>query len=187
MASTYSAILRLTYPTTGDLVGTWGGTVNTGITALIEDAIAGLSTIGMTDADYTLTANNGTSDEARKAALKLTGTLTAARNVVVPTVTKIYIVSNSTTGGFAVTVKTAAGSGVSVPNGSTYIVRCDGTNVVAAFDYQQPLVSGTNIKTVNGNNLLGSGDVTIAVPSYNTFIASYVYVATMGGINSGNA
>lgn len=33
---------------------------------------------------------------------------------------------------------------------------------VAGTDYQAPLVSGTNIKTVNGNSLVGSGDVTIS-------------------------
>ena len=41
--------------------------------------------------------------------------------------------------------------------------------VKAAYDLadgkQDALVSGTNIKTVNGNSLLGSGDVTISVPT----------------------
>ena len=36
----------------------------------------------------------------------------------------------------------------------------DGWNLFV-FDLQQKLVSGTNIKTVNGNSLLGSGDLTI--------------------------
>jgi hypothetical protein len=56
--------------------------------------------------------------------------MTAGRNMVVPTANKVYLVKNSTTGGFAVTVKTAAGSGVTVPATTARWVYCDGTNVV---------------------------------------------------------
>jgi hypothetical protein len=35
---------------------------------------------------------------------------------------------------------------------------------------QTTLVSGTNIKTINGNSLLGSGDIVISVPEQNVFI-----------------
>jgi len=46
------------------------------------------------------------------------------------------------------------------------IVKDDGTGVlsaaVAGTDYQAPLVSGTNIKTINNTSLLGSGNVDIS-------------------------
>lgn len=44
------------------------------------------------------------------------------------------------------------------------IVPATGTDAVTFFelDFQQKLVSGTNIKTVNGNSLLGSGDLTVS-------------------------
>jgi hypothetical protein len=35
------------------------------------------------------------------------------------------------TGGYAVTLKTASGTGISVPNGGTALLYCDGTNVVS--------------------------------------------------------
>jgi hypothetical protein len=41
-------------------------------------------------------------------------------------------VTNATTGAFTLTVKTAAGTGVAVTQGSASILYCDGTNVVAA-------------------------------------------------------
>jgi hypothetical protein len=62
-----------------------------------------------------------------------TGTLTAARNIICPTASKLYFVANNTTGGFAVTLKTSAGTGVSIPNGEAMVLYCNGTNVVNAI------------------------------------------------------
>ena len=132
--TTYSTKLRLAIPTTGELADTWGNLINTGLTALVDDAIAGLASVAHPDtASYTLTANNAASDEARCAVLKITGALTAARNVVCPTQPKLYVMENATTGGFAVTLKTAAGTGIAVDSGATLLLRCDGTNVVEWF------------------------------------------------------
>ena len=127
--TTYTSSLRLVQPADG--AANWGTTVNTGLTALVDTSVAGTATITMTAADYTLSTVNGATDEARAMVLNLTGTPGAARNVICPAVSKVYIVYNNTTGGFAQTIKTAAGSGVSVPNGYALTVRCDGTNVVA--------------------------------------------------------
>lgn len=136
MATTlYSASLRLALPTTGDLFGTWGTEINNSITQMVDQAIAGRAVVSMTsDANYTLTALNGTSDEARCAVLKITSSvsLTAQRNVVCPVVPKLYIVENATTGGQAIQIIGATGTGVVIPSGRTYRVRCDGTNVVLA-------------------------------------------------------
>lgn len=41
---------------------------------------------------------------------------------------KTYIVRNATSGGFGLTFKTSAGTGVTVPNATTMLVYCDGTN-----------------------------------------------------------
>lgn len=133
----YTTSLRLALPTTGDLFGTWGTEVNNSITQMVDQAVAGRAVVVMpADADYTLTALNGTSDEARCLALKITSgvSLTATRNVICPTVSKLWIVENATTGAQSIQVKTAAGTGVTIPNGKTYSVRCDGTNIVAATD-----------------------------------------------------
>lgn len=131
MASTYSTSLRLELMATGDQSGTWGDTTNTNLGTLLEQAITGVLSVAQGDvANLTLTSLNGASDQARNMVVNLTGAMTAARNVVVPTANKVYLIKNSTTGGFAVTVKTAAGSGVSVAAGTAQWVYCDGTNVV---------------------------------------------------------
>ena len=132
MPTTYTPILQLALPATGELNGTWGTTVNDNITSMVEQAIAGLATINTwTTASHTLTTANGTTSEARCAILECSGAPGAAATVICPTASKVYIIKNSVTGGFAVTLKTSAGTGVSVANGSTALLYCDGTNVVS--------------------------------------------------------
>lgn len=156
MAS-YTTSLRLVQPATGEYSGTWGTQVNTGLTALVDSAVAGTATITMTAADYTLSNNNGAADEARAAILNVTGTPGAARNIIVPAVSKLYVVFNNTTGGFAQTVKTAAGTGISVPNGATAYLRCNGTDVVAAVNYLGSLTLGAALPVASG----GTGATTL--------------------------
>lgn len=160
--TTYSTKLRLAIPTTGELADTWGNLINTGLTALVDDAIAGIATVTHPDtANYTLTANNAASDEARCAVLKITGALTAARNVVCPTQPKLYIIENATTGGFAVTLKTSAGTGIAVPNGATFTLRCDGTNVVAIrntnSEFNAAVGDGALFSNTSGYHNVGIG------------------------------
>ena len=52
-------------------------------------------------------------------------------------------------------------SSIQVPNGDSYDIK-DSTARSGLAGKQDTLVSGTNIKTVNGNSLLGSGDITIS-------------------------
>jgi len=132
MPSTYSPALRLELIGNGEQAANWGNTTNTNLGTLLEQAITGVGNIVMGDANYTLISGNGVSDEARNAVLVITGTLTATRNVIVPTSNKFYAVRNATTGSQSIVVKTAAGTGVTLANGFTQLMYCDGTNVVLA-------------------------------------------------------
>ena len=126
--TTFSTSLKLELPGDGQQTGTWGQTTNKNIGTLLEQAITGVQTITMFDANYTLTNLNGTLDEARNAVLVIAGTNSAPRQIVCPLVEKIYIIKNTTSGGFNITIGGATGSVVTVPNGSTQIVYCDGIN-----------------------------------------------------------
>jgi len=168
MTITYTGNLKLALPTTGTEAGTWGDVVNQQITALLDQSVSGtVSLTSMTNADYTLTNGNGSSpNEARYMALSVpsTLTLTAARNIIVPTSSKAYIIRNLTTGGFAVTLKTSAGTGISVPNGKTMILYCDGTNVIDGTDYFTSIATGNLSYTgtlTGGTGIvnIGSGQV----------------------------
>lgn len=154
MPSSYTGSLRLTLPVTGELANTWGDTVNVGITTLVDTAVAGYAAVAMTDANYTLTSSNGAADESRNMYVNMTGALTAARNVICPTASKLYFFKNSTTGGFAVTLKTSGGTGISVPNGKAVALFCDGTNVVDAITYLAVANGGTGQSSYTDGQLL---------------------------------
>jgi hypothetical protein len=133
MPSSYNNNLRLEMIANGEQSGTWGATTNTNLGTLIVDAITGKTSITSSSSPYTLTALNGIADESRAAALELNCT-GANFQVVVPTVTKLYVVENVNATD-SVTVKTASGSGVTVPPLKTVLLRCDGTDVVEQLDY----------------------------------------------------
>ena len=128
MPSTYDPLLRLELQATGENATTWGTKTNNNL-ELLAQAISGVIDVPLTGTSYTLTTNNGSSDQARNAVLNFTGTLAANCNVIVPSVDKPYIVRNSTSGGYSVVVKTSAGSGVAVAPGSVQLIYCDSTNV----------------------------------------------------------
>lgn len=154
MASTFSPSLRIELIGDGDQSGTWGQTTNNNLGTLIEQAISGVVTITMADANYTLTNFNGVSDEARNQVIVATGTNTGVRDIIAPLVEKTYIVKNSTTGGNAIRVIGSSGTGVSIPNGVTASVYCDGIN------FYSTLTGTPGNFTVNGN-LTTTGTATI--------------------------
>ena len=154
MASTYSPSLRLELIGDGDQSGIWGQTTNNNLGYLLEQSVAGVITITMTDANYTLSNYNGVVDESRNQVLVMSGTLTATRNVIAPLVEKTYIVKNSTTGSQSIQIIGSSGLGVTIPNGITAYVYCDGTNFYNA-------ISGSvGNFTVNGN-LAVTGNETV--------------------------
>jgi len=132
--STYSPNLRIELIASGEQANTWGYSTDNNLGTLIEQAISGEAAITMADADVTLSSLNGVTDQARQMIIRLTGTNTAVRNVIAPAVNKIYVVSNGTTGGYSINIKTSASgsAGVLVPNGTSMIVWSDGTNFYSA-------------------------------------------------------
>lgn len=156
--TTYSTSLKLALIADGDQAGIWGQTTNTNLGTLLEQAITGVVSIVMTDATYTLTDFNGTSDEARNAVLVVSGTNAAIRNIVAPSVKKLYVIKNNTTGGYAIRIKTAAGTGTLIPNGVTTAVYCDGSEF-----YEQQTGSVGNF-SVNGDlSVTGTTSLTNAL------------------------
>lgn len=131
MASSYTTSLKIQQIGNGEQSGVWGSTTNTNNT-LLEQAIAGVTTITMANSNYTLSSLNGVSDEARNMVLVVSGTNSGVYQVVAPLVKKFYIVNNSTTGGYAITIGATTGSIVSIPNGTVGQVYCDGVNFYSA-------------------------------------------------------
>lgn len=125
MADTFTALLRLVLQETGGNENVWGSINNASAIQLLETAIAGRITVDVTAADVVLTTVNGATDQARNAMLAITGNPGVARNVTVPSTSKIYMVSNETSPAFDVTIKTSAGSGVVVEGGQIVFIYVD--------------------------------------------------------------
>lgn len=173
MASTFSPSLRIELIGNGDQSGTWGTTTNNNLGTIIEQAITGVQSIVMVNTDYTLSNFNGVADEARNAVLVVSGTNSAVRQIICPLVSKTYIVTNNTTGGFAVTIGGATGSTVSIPNGVTAQVYCDGINF-----YSSQTGSAGNF-SVNGN--LSVSGTTALTGALTASTATFSGTVALGG------
>ena len=126
----FTTLLGLLQPDTGSLSGTWGSAVNTQITALLDSAVAGTTELS-SDADVTLTDTDGAANQARQAILLCSGARTAVRTITAPAQSKVYVVINSTTGGFDVNLVGAGPTtGVVVENGTAVLVAWDGSDFV---------------------------------------------------------
>ena len=187
MASNYSTNLKIELIATGEQAGTWGGTTNTNLGTALEEAVVGYGNPNFTsDADLTLTLTNSNATQvARNLVLNVTssGSLTATRNLIVPTIEKPYVVQNNTTGGQSIIVKTSGGSGVTVPNGKSMFLYTDGTNVVEVITHipvssggtgastaadartNLGLVIGTDVPSPTGTGASGSWNINAATAS----------------------
>jgi hypothetical protein len=121
------------------------------LNALDVNSQLSLSVAG--NSDVTLTTA-----QANNAILKFTGLLTGNINVIVPTTIQPYTVTNSTTGAFSLTVKTAAGTGVTVAQGVSVYVLSDGTNVVLVGDSDGPSLPANQIAYGTGSGITSSVD-----------------------------
>jgi hypothetical protein len=165
MSSTYSTNLALELIGTGDQAGNWGSTTNTNLGTLLEQAISGYVTQGVTTgSDTTITIPNGATGVARNMFIELTGTGGASTNLIVPSNKKLYFIYNNTTG--AVTVKVSGQTGVSVPAAAKMLLVSNGTDIVIATNYMASLTLGTPLAVLQGGTggttSTGSGAVVLA-------------------------
>jgi hypothetical protein len=154
----FTPLLGLALPTTGDLSGTWGATVNTAITDLLDDAVAGTVTLSA-NADVTLTTTNGADNQARNAVILWTASNGATtRNITAPAQSKAYIVINAGTGSIVIR---GAGptTGVTVASGFKALVAWNGSDFVKVASSLVSLtsdVTGT-LPVANGGTGLTTG------------------------------
>jgi hypothetical protein len=129
MTINYTSLLGLAQPVTGTESGTWGTVVNDEITALVEQAVAGGTSIDVTAGNVTLTDTDGASNQARNAILLITGTPGTSRNVIAPSSSKVYVVVNGSDA--AIVLKGSATTGITIPTGTKTIAFWDGSDFVS--------------------------------------------------------
>ena len=141
----FSPLLGLALPTTGDLSGTWGTTVNDAITGLLDSAVAGTTTLSA-DSDVTLTTTNGAANQARNAVILWTASNGATtRNVTAPAQSKAYVVINAGTGSIVIR-GSGPTTGVTVIAGEKVLVAWNGSDFVKVGSS----VSTAAVATANG-------------------------------------
>ncbi len=115
----------------GENSGTWGDYVDTDWD-IVTLLVGGVSAQSVTVADVTPANVDGTADAGKSNTFVCSGVLTGNRALILPTKPRQFIVTNNCTGAFTLTVKTAAGTGVVIPQTGTVHLYCDGTNILNA-------------------------------------------------------
>lgn len=129
MADSEEALLKLIDQATGENPTTWGtkqDTVNALLAQAAKNAYAYVCSAAT--GDLTLSDDAYIANENRRALIRITGTRSAAGNIIFPTRALVWDVVNETA--YAMTCKTSAGTGVQIPVGEYRRIYCDGTDIV---------------------------------------------------------
>ena len=177
MAAT-TTLLGLVTPTQGTLSGTWGDTVNYGITDYLDIAIAGtLSFAG--DGAITLANTTGSSSgngigatTAQYMVIRITGTQTVAKVITGPSYSKLYMVDHAGATS-AVTFKAAGQTGVSIAVGEKAFVYYNGT------DYVKVASSVVSASSLTGIVAPANGGTGIANNAASTITISGNFATTL--------
>ena len=162
MASSYTTLLGLILPTTGELTNTWGTSVNSSLTQLIEDSIAGSVSQSVTSADWTLTTTaGGVANQARLAILIATGAPATTRYIYAPQLSKMYVVVNNCTDQSSVYIRGGTSSsyttGVEIEALGSALVAWDST----ANDFVKIAGGGGGAAGTGANQIFFQNDQTV--------------------------
>jgi hypothetical protein len=194
MATSYTSLLGLALPTTGELSGTWGDTVNNYITTYLDSSIAGTQTI---TADTTLTKTTGaalTSTSSQYMVL-LCNPASANITITAPAASKTYVIINLSATYTVKIVGVGPTTGVTLGvsdkalvawNGSDFVrvgASAGGSNTQVQYNSSGNLAGSANL-TFDGTkltvgNLLDSG-LTASKPVFTDASKNLVSTGTLG-------
>ena len=130
MTINYTTLLGLAQPVTGTEANTWGTVVNDEITALVDSAVAGTTTI-TSDADVTLTTTAGAANQSRQAIILWTASGTVTRNITAPAQSKTYMVINATGSTQSIVLRgVGPTTGITVVAGEKCVAAWNGSDFV---------------------------------------------------------
>ena len=116
---------------TGDESGTWGTSTNTNFD-IIDRITNGVGSITLTGTTHTLTTSDGTLSDGMFKVLVLGGSPSGTNTITVAPndAQKLYFIKNGS--GQDAVISQGSGANVTVPNGESRIVYCDGAGAGAA-------------------------------------------------------
>ena len=152
MTSSYTTNKGLEKPGYNDYVNSWNVPLNSDMD-VVDSSLGSTYSIALTNANVNLTQTN-----CQNARIKLTGLLSANVTIYFPAgVGGFFIIQNTTTGAYTVTLASAGGGTYVAASGgngvtqSTFIFS-DGTNITFADDLRLQLNAGAGISISAGNN-----------------------------------
>jgi hypothetical protein len=177
MTTAYSTNLELALPVQGELSGTWGDTVNNGITQYLDAAIAGSQIISGSQTAVTLTNTNGDASATNIAQAGSGATGTAQYQIIrctgnpagLLTVTisdtgvagysKTFVIINATSTSQSVKiVGSGPTTGITVTSGDKALVAWNGSDFVRVGASAGG--SNTQVQFNSSGNLAGSANLT---------------------------
>lgn len=191
MTTQATSLLGLALPVTGELSGTWGDTVNTAITELLDTAVAGTTTLS-TDADVTLTTTTLAANQARQAIIRWTASNGATtRNITAPAQSKAYVVINAGTGSIVLRGDGPT-TGITIISGEKCVAAWSGSDFVKVSSSVLTALTGTLAVANGGTGVTtstGTGNVvlstspTLVTPALGTVASGNVGACTVDGTN----
>ncbi len=131
MASTYTTNSGIELIANGEQSGTWGNTTNLNL-QIIDRLTGGVGSISLSGTTHTLTTTDGSLSDGQYKVLVFAGSPSGTNTVTISPndQAKQYFIVNSS--GQSVIISQGSGSSVTVANGATDIVYCDGAGSGAA-------------------------------------------------------
>lgn len=187
MSTSYTSLLGLALPTTGELTGAWGDVVNDYLTKYVDASVAGTQTISGSQTAVTLSTTNGSSlvqagsasaGSAQYMVLNCTGNPASMLTITAPASSKAYIVLNATSTNQSVKLVGAGPTtGVTVAAGDKALVAWNGSDFVRVGASAGG--SNTQIQYNSSGNLAGSANL--------TFDGSNLQVGSQGDLRWGDS
>ena len=191
--STYSN-LSIELIGTGEQSGTWGTTTNTNLGTALEEAIVGTTDLVVTTGTNTpaWSTSSNASQIPRHLRINLTGSAGGTGDLVVPTLSggKNYIIKNSSN--TTITVKTASGTGIAVPIGTSMSLYQDGTNVVVTDSHHTgagvfTTLSASTVGGVTGDGFIARFATPGPIGNTSPSTGNFTTLGTTGNVTLGNA
>ena len=140
MPTSYTSLLGLALPVTGELSGTWGDTVNDYITQYLDASVAGTQTISGSQTAVTLSkttasslsqAGSGSTGSSQYMIINCTGNPASLLTITAPAASKPYIVINGTSTSQQVKLVGAGPTtGVTLESGERSVVAWNGSDFI---------------------------------------------------------
>jgi hypothetical protein len=141
MASTYAVNTGIELIADGEQSGTWGDTTNTNL-QIVDRLTSGVGSIALSGTTHTLSTSDGSLSDGQYKVLVFGGSPSGTNTVTVSPndqSKQYFIVNNS---GQSVIISQGSGSNVTVANGATDIIYCDGAGSGAAVSRLTADLSG---------------------------------------------